>query len=213
MKKHIETLAVAATLLCVALLGGVSIYANGDYGLTVFLLAPFVVGFLPNFILGFFKPLTFRRSTILGVQTLLLALVCLLLFALEGILCIVMASPLLAFSTFLGSTAAFGIHKLLNKPHPANGLALLLLSAAACISFDEAQETPHIFPVRTSVKVQAPIQQVWKNVVTFSRIPAPDGWFFKTGIAYPIDATIEGKGKGAVRYCNFTTGSFVERSA
>ena len=38
----------------------------------------------------------------------------------------------------------------------------------------------------------------------------PDEWLFKTGIAYPTHAEIKGSGVGAVRYCNFTTGSFVE---
>jgi len=33
---------------------------------------------------------------------------------------------------------------------------------------------------------------------------------FRTGIAYPTSATIVGTGPGAVRYCHFTTGDFVE---
>lgn len=30
------------------------------------------------------------------------------------------------------------------------------------------------------------------------------------GVVYPIEARIEGSGPGAVRYCTFNTGSFVE---
>ncbi len=41
-------------------------------------------------------------------------------------------------------------------------------------------------------------------------IEKPTEWIFKTGIAYPVDAEIEGHGIGAIRSCNFTTGSFVE---
>jgi hypothetical protein len=33
---------------------------------------------------------------------------------------------------------------------------------------------------------------------------------FKTGIAYPIRAEINGQGPGAVRHCVFSTGAFVE---
>jgi hypothetical protein len=51
---------------------------------------------------------------------------------------------------------------------------------------------------------------VWKNVVEFPQLNEPTELLFKTGIAYPIDATIKGTGVGAVRHCNFTTGSFVE---
>lgn len=33
---------------------------------------------------------------------------------------------------------------------------------------------------------------------------------FRAGVAAPLRARIEGRGVGAVRYCDFTTGSFVE---
>jgi hypothetical protein len=47
-------------------------------------------------------------------------------------------------------------------------------------------------------------------VVSFSDIPPPTEWLFRAGIAYPLRATIEGRGVGAVRRCVFTTGPFVE---
>ena len=33
---------------------------------------------------------------------------------------------------------------------------------------------------------------------------------FKAGISYPIEAKIEGKGVGAIRYCQFNSGDFIE---
>src|SRR4029453_3322215 len=44
----------------------------------------------------------------------------------------------------------------------------------------------------------------------FSDIAEPRDWFFRAGVAYPIRARIDGAGPGAVRYCVFSTGSFVE---
>jgi hypothetical protein len=38
----------------------------------------------------------------------------------------------------------------------------------------------------------------------------PDELIFKTGIAYPRASTIVGTGEGAIRYCEFITGRFVE---
>ena len=50
-----------------------------------------------------------------------------------------------------------------------------------------------------------------KNVIVFSACwVAPTEFIFRTGIAYPINAEISGQGAGAVRHCNFSTGSFVE---
>lgn len=65
-------------------------------------------------------------------------------------------------------------------------------------------------PVTTSIIVEAPVEKVRNNVVTFNKIVSEQDWIFKTGVACPKDATIKGDGVGAIRYCNFTTGSFVE---
>ena len=53
-------------------------------------------------------------------------------------------------------------------------------------------------------------EQVWKHMVSFSRIPEPQEWFFRAGLAYPKRARIEGSGPGAIRYCEFSPGPFVE---
>jgi hypothetical protein len=46
--------------------------------------------------------------------------------------------------------------------------------------------------------------------VSFSELSAPPAWLFRLGIGYPRRARIEGTGVGAVRYCEFSTGAFVE---
>ena len=47
-------------------------------------------------------------------------------------------------------------------------------------------------------------------MVSFADITAPPQWFFRLGFSYPVRARIEGRGAGAVRYCEFTTGAFTE---
>ena len=44
----------------------------------------------------------------------------------------------------------------------------------------------------------------------FSELPEPHEWYFRAGIAYPQKAGIVGSGEGAVRYCQFSTGPFIE---
>ncbi len=65
-------------------------------------------------------------------------------------------------------------------------------------------------PELISIEINASPEEVWRNVVEFPELKEPTEFIFKTGIAYPINAKIKGKGVGAIRYCNFTTGSFVE---
>ena len=52
--------------------------------------------------------------------------------------------------------------------------------------------------------------EVWEKVIHFSELDPPSKWVQNTGIAYPIRARLEGEGVGAVRYCEFSTGPFVE---
>src|SRR5436190_1549743 len=64
--------------------------------------------------------------------------------------------------------------------------------------------------VVTAVDIDAPPAVVWRHVVTFPELPPPREWLFRAGVAAPLRARIEGTGVGATRYCDFTTGSFVE---
>lgn len=48
------------------------------------------------------------------------------------------------------------------------------------------------------------------HLARFSELPEPSQWAFRLGIAHPLRARIEGTGVGAVRYCEFSTGPFVE---
>src|SRR5688500_19299188 len=57
---------------------------------------------------------------------------------------------------------------------------------------------------------RSPPEVVWRHVVTFPELPPPTELMFRAGVAAPTRARIEGSGVGAVRYCDFTTGSFVE---
>ena len=69
---------------------------------------------------------------------------------------------------------------------------------------------PRVFEMTSEIVVDAPPSEVWPNVIGFSELPEPSDWLLKTGIACPVRARIEGEGVGAVRYCEFTTGPFVE---
>jgi len=64
--------------------------------------------------------------------------------------------------------------------------------------------------VLSAVEISAPPEMVWQNVVAFPELPAERPWFFRLGIACPERAGINGGGVGAIRSCEFTTGTFVE---
>jgi hypothetical protein len=65
--------------------------------------------------------------------------------------------------------------------------------------------------VDSSIVIHADRETVWNVVVAFPPIPDDNlPWYFRTGVAYPVRAEINGEGVGAVRKCVFSTGPFIE---
>ena len=205
-----KSIIVLFTAAIVFAIGFVSIYFFGDYGWTVFVFLPFLIGFLPSFFASRRLELSKRDCYSLSFRTLLASVIGLLIFAVEGAICIVMALPLLMLLVWFGAYIGFIINNRKSKLSSAHATIILAFYSLSFLSFDYINEPEALIPVRTYIVVKAPIEKVWKNVVTFDTIPEPKEFIFKTGIAYPQNATIKGTGVGAIRYCNFTTGSFVE---
>ena len=202
--------AVLITLVGVLLLGAVAIYGMGDYGLTVFVLLPFLIGFLPAYLLSRREWVPVGRAYRLGFATLFLSYLSVFVLALEGMICLLMALPLALLASWLGAYVAYAMQDPAQRGPGAAAPLVLLATTLLCLSVDAVREAAPARPVTTTVVVDAPPATVWGQVVSFDSITAPRGWLFRTGVAYPVDARIEGRGAGAVRYCNFSTGSFVE---
>lgn len=121
-----------------------------------------------------------------------------------------MATPLGFLLAGLGGLIAWGIQDstrysrqtALVSVYPF--LAVLLLAEAAIDS------QPLLRYVKTEIEIVAFPEKVWSHVIQFSELPPPREWIFHTGIAFPVRARIEGSGIVALRYCEFSTGAFIE---
>jgi hypothetical protein len=207
-KLKYRIIAISIAIVSAYLVGYFSIEWFSNYGWSVFLLSPFLLGFISIFLI--YKREFFNGKEVLKISLIsfFIATSFLLVFAIEGLICIAMAVPILLPLVIIGGFIGFYVAKKSFKN--INIGAVLLLFSLSIFSFDLIETTKKIIPVKTSVMINAPIDVVWNNVVTFDKIPEPTDFIFKTGIAYPTNATIDGSGVGAIRYCNFTTGSFVE---
>ncbi len=181
-----------------------------DYAGGLFIWLPFVLGATSTMIYGYNTNKEKRELFNISLLTLLVFCLGLLMFAWEGVICLIMALPVGLFFTWLGHLAGYKIIKNTITNTPVT-IIFLFLSVPAFMAFENTQPLKEELRfVTTSVEINASPEQVWKNVIAFPQLKDPTEFVFKTGIAYPINATIEGKGVGAVRHCNFTTGSFVE---
>lgn len=199
-------LSVGAVLLSVQLLG--------QYGATLFFGGPVLVGAVTAFLYNRAEPRSGWRTQGVVALAVLLGGLSSLLFALEGALCIAMAAPiafaLAAMGGLVGRFLANAARSDGTKAARALGLLLLAwpLMAAAEAKNDPARG--RVFEVITTEEIDAPPEVVWRHVVGFTELPPPSELVLRLGVAYPLRATIDGTGVGAVRRCEFSTGPFVE---
>jgi uncharacterized membrane protein YhaH (DUF805 family) len=183
-----------------------------SYGFGAFVAAPFVQGWLAAVLYG----LPRRRSVgdCLGVAVAALAMAggVLLAFAIEGLICILMASPIALVLGVLGGLVGYAVQSRpwANDAAPAMVLGLLVVMPSLMAAESAAAPAPVIREVRTEVIVDAPPDRVWKYVIAFPPLAEPTDLLFRTGIAYPQRAEIHSRGVGAMRHCVFSTGAFVE---
>jgi hypothetical protein len=201
-------IAISITLIITSVLTLWGIYGMGEYGIALFFLTPLFMGAGSTILYGYKNKTTIKEVTKIGFVTLGIFSVSLILFAIEGLICIVMAAPIGILLTWVGCLIGYGIID--KKPRSAPTVILVLIGMIPAVAFIEKDSQPVLTSVVTSIEIDADAHTVWKNVVEFPQLDEPTEFIFQTGIAYPINAKITGAGMGAVRYCNFTTGSFVE---
>ena len=207
IKKRAWVAIAITTILSVGLVF-LAIYGIEDYGFAVFILLPVFIGFTPAALLGYRQQITSKQATSISFKSLGAFAVGILVTAFEGIICLVMATPIAIPFTWLGSYLGYSIVS--NRPSQSLTAILILFFLVPTTAFIEKDIKPELYKVTTSIVIDATPDVVWDYVVAFPQLEEPTELLFKAGIAYPINARIEGTGVGAIRYCNFNTGSFVE---
>jgi hypothetical protein len=197
-------IAVIAALFSVSILG--------TYGWTVFTAIPFIASIAAAILYGWRKERTILECMKVSIISLLIMACILLLIPFEGVICLLMAAPLAVGIGVVGGAVGYLIQ--VNLPRSESmtrlmGCFAIILPLLIAGEYLTPTEVPEYKNVDT-IEIAAPPAVVWKYLIDFPPIGPPTDWVFKTGIAYPMRARIEGRGVGAIRHCIFTTGEFVE---
>jgi len=198
----------SALLLAVAVFGLSTLLVKQYFAATIFG-TPFAMGALAGFLFNRKHPEdpmdTIKVSAFLFIFT----AGAFMLFAYDGAVCIFMAFPIAFTVGLLGAFFGRAVALCGRRAVPPAISAMLVLPV--CIALEPPHTTGRILhEVRSSVEIDAPPERVWEHVIAFRPITAPPDWISRLGVAYPEYAHIDGEGEGAVRYCVFSTGAFVE---
>lgn len=203
------TISAAVALAAIAL----SVLGFRSYGWGVFLAIPFTIGLISTLLYSFSGPRSFASCFGVSCTGMVIVATAMLSFAMEGVICLLMSVPL----ALPLAAAGVAVGRCMVNPDPgvqptAMTLAISLIAScplAATLNAPLSISGP-LHQVVTSIEIDAPPEQVWQHVISFPDLAPPQAWFFRAGIAYPLRARIEGSGVGAIRYCEFSTGPFVE---
>jgi hypothetical protein len=175
----------------------------------VFLGTPFLIGLVSAVASNRTEPHTSNETIVIGQLALLVTGGALVFFAIEGALCLAMAILIASPIAILGSYVG---HVLSQPGRPTSFTHITILVGLVSLgtATDAAMPASGGRVVMTAIEIDAPAEVVWEHVTSFTDITAPPRWYFRTGLAYPLRARLEGAGAGAIRHCEFTTGAFVE---
>lgn len=205
---------VVTTLLAISITI-LSVQGLSNYGWGLFVGLPFCLGLSSVLVYGYHQPRSVGKCLLISLLSVALASAALIAVAIEGLICILMAAPLGAVMALIGGAVGYIIQRHPNygyaRGYNLRALSLPLLFLPVLMLAEQATQTePPLREVRTTVEIKATPEEIWLHLVEFAELPPPQERLFQTGIAYPIRAEIKGRGVGAVRYCIFSTGAFVE---
>jgi len=177
-------------------------YARGAFIYSEFVILPIFMGLICAW---FWRNLKLRRWALFGYACIELLVAIILSSAVmgEGVICLIIVSPLvlvfLNFGLFMGKL----MFKNNNQQMNVSIIVLLLILFAA----DTRSDHDYQNKVSDTIVITAPANEVWKHVVAFKKIEQKNSyWLFKIGLPSPMETTVAGYYKGAGRKCIFSNG-------
>ncbi|MEZ5959475.1 MAG: SRPBCC family protein [Hyphomonadaceae bacterium] len=188
---------------------GSSMTSVSGFNASLTLLFPAVQGLVMGLALG--RPRQgVGPTSLLSLAMVLVDIVAAVVIIREGVICLIIMSPLLFLMIWVGAFLGRAILFNVGRNVQVSLVPLVMLAV-----FAETRLPPPDFStqVTDSVTVNAPPEYVWRYVTTYpeNRDP-PEYWLWQAGLPYPTQSIADAPEVGAKRICAFNTGiAFEER--
>ena len=196
---------VASNLFALLVLGLTSVISAREDSTLVFsefVILPIVMGIIASW---FWRNLEPKGGylTINAVLNSMLAIALSYIFLGEGIICLIIVSPLIITFMITGTFIGKSMFKKNNQTLNVSVFSLLLVFFIA----DSLSNHHYENVVADEIVIQARPEEVWKHVVAFERIEQKNEfWLFQIGMPSPMQTTVTGNHLGAGRKCIFSNG-------
>lgn len=184
-------------------------YGSGNKDLLIWpslILLPLIVGLVAAW---FWRRLnrSIAISFLDALWTLLVSIAAAAIILREGVVCLVIVSPLVYVLLFTGIL----VGRVWFRPNYSN-LRLTIFPLLALATLGESlYHSDQQAVVADSILIHAPPAKIWPHVLVFPEIPdAPGYWVFRLGLPYPTQTTNGGNFVGADRQCMFSNGIVIK---
>ena len=181
----------------------------GTYGFGMFVVAPLVIGVTTAFLSNRKRDIGWRRTFELIVAAMALGSVGLIVGALEGIFCILLASPLALGAAMIGGALGRALASSGKRSAENSCMSIALLPMV--FTSEYALPTDTSFDTSESIDIAAAPHDVWLSIINMGTLGETPALPFRLGVAYPVRGEIIGQGVGAIRRGTFSTGVALER--
>jgi hypothetical protein len=201
------TMGLIAGIALVVLAVLISAVTFGAYGWGLFVMTPFLVGMTSGYLVNEQSDLGASTTMKLAIAAAGLGSLALVVLALEGLVCIILAAPLAIPLVMLGGV--LGRQLAIARQDRRN--PLVSVAIMPMIFMLEAAMPPEA-PIVTQyeIEIAAPAERVWQALISSEPIAPAPGLPALAGLAYPIKGTLKGEGLGATRTGTFSTGTATE---
>jgi hypothetical protein len=185
---------------------------TGGMGMVLFFLLPLATGFA--------VAMTVEGKKIVTASLLVGAIICtvvLLLTRMEGWVCVLMSTPLIAIGLAAGALVGVVARDIFQSSSNRHYTSVLILAAfpfllmGANKAEEESRRTPRAETIANTLVVDAPREVVWEQLKTFDQIKGSKGLLMRIGLPVPVSCTMSGEGIGATRTCYFEEGHIAEK--
>ena len=167
-----------------------------------FVILPVLMGIIAAW---FWRDLSLKGKSLIGRAVLngLFAILLSYIFLGEGMICLLIVSPLIFAFVIAGTFAGKHMFQRNNRNLNVSVVSLLFIIFIA----DSLSEHHYENLVADQIVIHASPEEVWKHVVAFDKIKQKNQyWLFQLGMPSPMQTTVEGYHEGAGRKCIFSNG-------
>lgn len=188
-----------------ALIGVVLLFTNlAVYGIAIFCILPTVIGFIT----GIYSK---KFISYLGIVAGLITIFLLLIGAGEGIVCIIMALPVIFGFIALGSLIGYLIRKADNRYNSPKivffPILILLFSTVGEKLFGDSEIRNS---TSTSLILPYSKEDIYKKIISVDTVDVQQNFLQKIGLPTPRKCILTEEKVGGLRICKFEEGTIIE---